>query len=302
MVIFIEKITYLEVVIINIIEKLRVRIGKILDLNIFRNLSDVTFLKLKYFIRTSNFLNLKNPKRFNEKLQWLKLNSPDDLYKYIDKYEIRNHIKDTIGEKFLNDLLGVYESYDEINFEKLPNKFVIKATHLSGDVLIVKDKNSIDHTFVKKKLESWLKRNYYWEHRERAYGKIEPRIIIEKFLIDNISDYKFYCFNGDVKLVQVISDRESKKSINFYNLDWKKLNIKRVGVSNYKDFEMPQNFDEMVNISKKLSKIHKFVRVDLYNIEGEIIFGELTFFPTAGFSNFNNKKYDYLLGSWLNID
>lgn len=179
-------------------------------------LNDETFLKIKYRLIMGKKLNLENPKTFNEKLQWLKLYDRKDIYTtMVDKYEAKKYVADIIGEEYIIPTLGIYNSFEEIDFSKLPNQFVIKPTHTSGDIYICKDKNKIDYKKLKKEVKRWLKRKYYYLHREWPYKNIKPRIIIEKLMIDkyseDIKDYKFMCFNEKVKCSFVCSGRRNKE-------------------------------------------------------------------------------------------
>jgi hypothetical protein len=177
----------------------------LLNFKVFRIIPDKMYLKIKYRLRIGKKLDLENPKTYNEKLQWLKLYDRKPEYTMmVDKYEVRKYIAKTIGEEYLIPLLGVYERYEEINFDDLPNQFVLKPNHTSGDIFICKDKSIIDHVKLKKEINKWLKRRYYWVHREWPYKNIKPRVICEKYLQDNITDYKFMCFNGELKMIEIV--------------------------------------------------------------------------------------------------
>lgn len=181
-------------------------------------LNDETFLKIKYRLIMGKKLNLENPKTFNEKLQWLKLYDRKDIYTtMVDKYEAKKYVANIIGDEYIIPTLGIYNSFEEIDFNKLPNQFVIKPTHTSGDIYICKDKNKIDYKKLKKEINRWLKRKYYYLHREWPYKDIKPRIIIEKYMDNKLSeemkDYKFMCFNGKVKCSFVCSGRRNKERI-----------------------------------------------------------------------------------------
>ena len=253
-------------------------------------------------------LNLSNPKKFNEKLQWLKLYDRNPKYTNLtDKFKVRKYISKTIGQEYLIPLLGVYNSYDEIDFNKLPNEFVLKPNHTSGDIFICKDKSKIDYGKLEKEVNNWLKKNYYWTSREWIYKNIKPRIICEKYMVDEsgteLKDYKFMCFNGEPRIIQVMSGRNNGSyNINHFDLEWNKIEIPRKGhKESAKIIKKPENLERMISISKELSNSISFVRIDFYNIEGRIYFGEITLFPASGYVGFGDEKDDYLLGSWLEL-
>lgn len=269
---------------------------------------DNTYLKMMYKLNTGKNLNLDNPKTFNEKLQWLKLYDRKIEYtKMVDKYAVRDYIKSTIGEEYLIPLLGVYDTFDEINFEKLPNQFVIKTTHDCGGVVICKDKNKFDKNEARRKINKHINRNYYYAWREWPYKNVKPRIICEKYIYDKskngLNDYKFFCFDGNVKLVQVNMDRNRDHTINFYDIDWNLIDLS-TSYRNKLDtpIEKPFNFENMINIAQKLSKNIPYLRVDLYNVEGKIYFGELTFYHQSGYCSFNPNYYDEIIGNWIDIN
>ncbi|MBG9814563.1 glycosyl transferase [Bacillus endophyticus] len=275
---------------------------------IFRGVPDSIFLKAKYRLIMGERLNLKNPVTYNEKIQWLKLNDRDPKYtQLVDKYEVRNYISKTIGEEYLIPLLGVYNSFEEIDFKNLPNQFVLKCTHDSGGLVICKDKHNFNKEAARKKINKSMKRNYYYNHREMPYKNIKPRIICEKFMVDEsgteLKDYKFMCFNGNVKCSFVCLNRNSPGGLNvdFYDMDWKPMPFERRYPKSEKIIPKPKNFEKMVELSQILSRDLSFIRVDFYESNGKLYFGELTFYPGSGFEEFTPKKYDYILGSWLQL-
>ncbi len=243
--------------------------------------------------------NLKGPQSFAEKIQWLKLNWYDELaVQCADKYLVREYIKKTIGEEYLNDLLGVYENIDEIDYASLPDQFVLKGTHGSHFNIICPDKSKLDWNKEKAKLRRWSSINYYWQNREWVYRDLKPRFIVEKYLDDksgsSLTDYKFYCFNGKPEFCQVIKNRGKNESIDFYDLNWKHLpftGLRRIPFADSK-IQKPVGYEEMVQLAKKLSAPFPFVRADFYNIDGKILFGELTFFPQSGLGEFTPIEYD----------
>jgi len=279
-----------------------------LGFKICRIIPDSIYLKIKFRLKMMEKLNLNNPKTFNEKLQWLKLNDRKPEYKnMVDKYEVRKYIADKIGEEYLIPLLGVWDKFEDIDFEQLPNQFVLKPNHTSGNVFICKDKSKINYEKLKKEINSWLNRKYYWVHREWPYKNIKPRIICEKYMVDEsgveLKDYKLFCFNGSVKCSFVGLNRNSSYGLNvdFYDLDWKLMPFERHYPNSGLIIPKPQNYDKMIKISELLSKDIIFVRVDFYEANGRLYFGELTFFPGPGFNEFTPESYDYLLGSWIKL-
>jgi hypothetical protein len=270
---------------------------------------DPWYLKLNYFLIIGKRLDLKNPKTFNEKLQWLKLNDrKPDYTMLVDKYAVRKHIENTIGSEYLMPLLGVWESFDDIDFKKLPNQFVLKCTHDSGSVYICKDKKNIDLNMLKMKYNNFMKRNLFWHAREWSYKNVKPRIMCEKYLVDDsgleLKDYKFMCFNGEVKCSFVCLNRNSENGLNvdIYDMNWKLMPFERRDHPNSGNIILkPKNFDKMVKFAEILSKDMPFVRVDFYETNKQLYFGELTFFPGAGFEEFTPESFDALLGSWIKL-
>lgn len=268
--------------------------------------SDETFLKILYKFNINKELNLENPQTFNEKLQWLKLNDRKDIYTtMVDKYEVKKYVSDIIGEEYVIPTLGVYDNFNEIDFEKLPDKFVMKCTHDSGGVVICKDKKELDIKKAKKKINKSLKNNYYYSGREWPYKNVKPRIIIEELLEDesneDLIDYKFMCFNGKVKCSFVCLNRRSEFGLNvdFYDLEWNKMPFERHYPNSDITLNRPENYERMIQLAEKLAKNIPFVRVDFYNVKGKIYFGELTFYPGSGFEEFTPYEWDKKLGNML---
>lgn len=277
-------------------------------LGMYDNLSDEDYIKKMYYSYFGREIDLNNPKTFNEKLQWLKLNDRNSEYaSIVDKYEIKKLILEQIGEKYVVPTYGVWDSFEEINFNLLPNRFVLKTTHDSGGVVICKNKKSFDLKKAKRILNHSLKNNYYNHTREWPYKNVKPRIIAEMFLgTDNeeIDDYKVHCFNGEPRITLVCSGRYSDTGLteDFYDNDWNHLNLKRPGVSNsVKSHSKPANFDEMLSISRILSKNYTFIRVDFYIVHNRLYLGELTFYPAGGFDGYEPEEYDMILGKWLDL-
>ena len=269
---------------------------------------DQQYLKLIYWVRFNKKLNLSNPLTFNEKLQWLKLNNRKKEYSdMVDKVEAKKYVTSIIGKQYIIPTLQVCNQFKEIDFENLPEQFVIKVTHTSGDVFICKNKSKLDTNELEKKINKWLKKNYYLEHREWPYKNVKPRIIIEQFMEDDevkdLRDYKIFCFNGKPEIILVCSNRHGKdKNTDFYNTKWERVSMTRENHDNSSGISKPTNLAEMLEIAKKLSKEIPFVRVDLYEINRKIYFGELTFFPSAGFEGFRPNDIDLKLGEKININ
>jgi hypothetical protein len=270
-------------------------------------LPDKEYLKIIYKARTSQKLKLDEPQSYNEKLQWLKLHDRQREYiKMVDKYEVREYIKDTIGEEYLIPLIGVYSNFDEINFDELPNEFVLKCTHDSGGVVLCQDKMKIDLNLAKRKIEKSFKCNYYWKAREWPYKNVKPRIVCEKFMVDEsgteLKDYKIFCFNGEPKLVQVDFDRFNGHKRNIYDTNWNYISLEyNHSTHPEKEFKKPEKLEVMLKFAKILSTGIPFVRIDFYSINSKIYFGEITFYPESGFGKFTPESYDELLGSWLQL-
>ena len=267
---------------------------------------DSNYLRILYRYRLGKKLNLENPQTFNEKIQWLKLYDRKDLYtKIVDKYEVRNYIKSKIGEEYLIPLIGIYNSFDEIDFEVLPKQFVIKCTHDSGGLVICKDKNKLDKEKARKKINRCLSRNYFYNTREWPYKNVKPRIIIEKYMVDEsgtqLKDYKFFCFDGEAKALFVASDRDIDTRFDFYDTEFKKIPLKQYYENGTKEISKPKGYEEMLLLASKLSKGFPHVRVDFYDINGQIYFGELTLSHFSGMKKFEPEKYDYIFGEWIKL-
>ena len=255
---------------------------------ILRILPTKIALYVIFFRGYHKILNLKNPKYYGEKIQWLKLNGGlEELSDLVDKYEVRKYIKDTIGKKYLNDLYGVYDRVEDINFEELPNQFVLKCTNGSGTVIVCDDKNKLNIKKIKKEMKKWLKDKYWKEKKEFQYKNIKNRIIIEKYLENNsksLTDYKFYCFDGKVYCYGIFYDRFINKSIDFYDRKGNKLEGVKTCMIKNSDIIEPydKRIKNMIELSEKLAKEFTFVRVDFYYVNNQVIFGELTFTDGAG--------------------
>ena len=279
-----------------------------LDRKRFITLPDKIYLKLLFKERTNNKLNLKKPLSFNEKLQWLKLNNRKDIYtKMVDKYEVKKYVSKIIGEEYIIPTLGIYDSFDEINFNKLPNQFVIKCTHDSGSTIICKDKSEFNIEKAKKKINKALKQNYYYGSREWPYKNVKPRIIIEQYMVDEsgieLKDYKIFNFNGISRLIQVDFGRFKEHKRNFYDINWNY--IKELSIQYPTDqntiIKKPENLEKMIELAQKLSQDIPHLRTDFYSINGKIYFGELTFYHGSGFEKFEPEDWNYKLGKWIDL-
>ena len=268
--------------------------------------NDELYIKLRYFSGMKKFPDLKHPRTYNEKLQWLKLNDKHKEYtRLVDKYAVKEYIeKLNWGGKTI-PTLGVWDKFDDIDFAQLPNQFVLKTTHDSGGIVIVKDKNKMDMQKARKKLEKSLQRKYFLMSREYPYKDVKPRIIAEKFMVDEsgteLKDYKFFCFNGEVKFLFVATDRPFDTRFDFFDADFNHLPFKQGHPWAKKEIKKPANFEEMKRAAAALSKGMPHVRVDLYNINGEIYFGELTFFHFSGVVPFEPAEWDEKIGDYLKL-
>lgn len=271
--------------------------------------TDKAYLKFKFRLVMDRKLNLKNPTMYNDKLQWLKLYDRNPLYTtMVDKYAIKGYVANIIGEEYIIPTLGVWDKFDDIDFDSLPDQFVLKCTHDSGGLVICKDKKNLDLKKAKEKIEKSLRTDYYLYAREWPYKNVPRKIIAEKFIKDSASedgdlrDYKFMCFNGEVKCSFVCSERKKGLRVTFFDKEWKRMPFDRHYPQSDKLIPQPLKYEEMVHLSEILSKDISFVRVDFYEVDGQIYFGEMTFFPGAGFEEFNPEEWDSILGSWINID
>jgi hypothetical protein len=293
--------------VIKVINEPALLIKKFLNLKISRIIPDKLYLKIKYRIRMGKKLDLTNPRTFNEKLQWLKLNDRKREYtKMVDKYEVRKYISDLIGEKYLIPIIGVYNNFEEIDFESLPNQFVLKCTHDSGGIVICKDKKALSIEDARNQINYSLNRNYYFLSREWPYKNVKPRIICEKYMVDEsgteLKDYKIFCFDGTPKIIEVDYNRFNGHKRNIYDTNWKYLPFSiEYPTDPNTEINRPSKLDEMLEISKKLSKGFHHLRVDLYLIKGEIYFGEVTFYHEAGMAKFHPHEFEMQMGSWINI-
>lgn len=280
-----------------------------LNLPVIRSIApDKWYLSIRYFEHFGKNPNWKKPTTFNEKLQWLKVNyRKDEFTKMVDKYAVREYIAEKIGKEYLIDLVGgPWESVEEIDFDALPNQFVLKCTHDSGSVFICKDKKDFDIAEVKKKISKALKFNMYWYGREWPYKNVKPRIIAEKYMVDEsgteLKDYKVFNFGGEPKFIQVNFGRFSDSKKNYYNTNWEYMPIKNhFPTDKNADIKKPEKLDEILKLSSILSRELPFLRTDFYSINDKIYFGELTFFPASGFVPFEPECWDRKFGDMINL-
>ncbi|MDP3388284.1 MAG: ATP-grasp fold amidoligase family protein [Eubacteriales bacterium] len=268
---------------------------------------DKLYLKIVFFMRFHRMLSFKRPETLNEKLQWLKIYDRRPEYtKLVDKYEVRKVIADAIGEDHLIPLLGVWDSADEIDYDRLPNQFVLKCTHDSKSIVICKDKKNFDFEAAKKKLNKKLKTDFYLMGREWPYKDVKPRIIAEKYMVDEsgveLKDYKIMCFNGNPDNMMVCYNRtDDHTDFKFFDLSWNWLNY----ICGDEDLggvdlpEKPKGYNEMMTIARQLSRDYYFTRIDLYDINGHIYFGEITLHPASGLGKVINSTADRELGKKL---
>lgn len=282
--------------------------------NFFRWLPDATYLKLLYRFKMGHRLNLKNPQTFTEKLQWLKLyNRKPEYTKMVDKYAVKEYVTKIIGEEYIIPTLGVWDKPEDIDWDSLPNQFVLKTTHGGGGggVVICKDKTTFDKASAIAKLKESMASDIYSGLREWPYKNVPKRIIVEKFMTpekspapNDLPDYKFFCFNGEPKCCQVIRDRHTKETIDFYDMDWNHMpfvGLNPVARNGLTPVIRPGNLDEMKEICRKLADSQSFVRVDLYVIDDKSYFGELTLYPASGMGVFTPSEWNGKLGDWLTL-
>lgn len=274
---------------------------------LYNHMPDEEYLKRKFKACMGKELNLENPQTFNEKLQWLKLYDRKPEYTMmVDKVKVRDYIAETIGEEYLIPLLGVWEDPEDIDFDALPNQFVLKCNHNSGlGMCICKDKTKLDIPKVKRELKKGLAQDYYLTGREWPYKDVPRRIIAEKYMVDEsgteLKDYKVMCFNSVPRIIQLHRGRFGDHTLDFYDSVWKRVNFTWDCPQSEISWDRPYFLDEMLKLSEKLSLGIPELRVDWYFAEKHLYFGELTFSPTSGFSGMTPEQWDYTLGSWIEL-
>ena len=270
---------------------------------------DRTYLKLKYRANFGKKLNLKNPKTFNEKLQWLKLYDRKPEYTaMVDKYEAKKYVAERIGEEYIIPTLGVWDSVEDIDFDALSNQFVLKCTHDSGGLVICRDKSQLNIEEAKKELDKALKSNFYYLFREWPYKNVRPRIIAEQYMEDaatgELRDYKFFCFDGVAKALFVATERQKsgeEVKFDFYDMNFEHLDFRQGHPNSEAEISKPETFDTMWRLGEELSKGIPQLRVDFYEVNGKTYFGEMTFFHHAGFMPFDPEEWDDTFGSWIEL-
>lgn len=266
--------------------------------------------KIYYYMFFKRRLNLEEPKFFNEKIRWLALNYypyNETVVRCTDKYEVRKYIEKKGLGHLLNDLIGVWDTWDEIDWKALPNQFALKCTHGARYNIICNNKADISEKDSEKKIKRWLKEDFSLFNAEKHYSKITPRVICEKYLGGNMVDYKFYCFHGEPKFFYVSTGfahgDDKKVQMDYYNIDGTKAPFKRPDYSNFEnDSDLPDNLEEMIKISKILSEDFPFVRVDLFSLNGKIYFSELTFTPGSGLMVIEPTEYLKRWGNYINLE
>ena len=269
-------------------------------------MSDEQYIKITYKLAFGRKINLANPKAYTEKINWYKLNYRDPLMKQCaDKYDVREYVRTKIGDKYLNDMLGLWENADQIDFEALPQKFVLKPTNGSGDVVVCKDKSTFDIEAAKKTLTLYSKRHFSGKTKEWAYYDLPYRIIGERYIESSdefqIKDYKFFCFNGEPEFLFVASERGTDAlKFDFFDKKWNRIDVRNGHDHNFK-LEKPEHLGEMLDVARALSADFPHVRVDLYEEEGKIYFGELTFYHFGGFVKFEPDEWDFKFGKYFKL-
>ncbi len=273
----------------------------------YNRLSDEEYLKRKYEAVFHKTLNLDNPQTFNEKLQWLKLYDRRPEYTVmVDKYAVKDYVAGMIGEEYIIPLLGVWDQFDDIPFDKLPDQFVLKCTHDCGGIIICRNKKEFRRAEAKKKLERCMKRNYYWYSREWPYKDVTPRIIAEKFMEEepgaDLKDYKIFNFDGKPRLIQVDFDRFTDHKRNLYTTDWQYLEAAiQFPTDPQKKIRKPERLQEMLKLAGRLSRGIAHVRTDFYIIHDRIYFGELTFYHGSGLEHFTPDLLGKYMGEMIKL-
>ena len=270
---------------------------------------DKLFLRLSYYFRMGKWLHLKHPKTFNEKIQWLKLYGRRLIDTVLsDKYAVKEYIAKTIGSQYVIPLLGVWDRFEDIDFDSLPNQFVLKCTHDSGGVVVCKDKAAFDKEAAKNVINKGLQNNYYVYSREKAYRDIPRRIIAEEYKEDaatkDLRDYKFFCFDGIPKVLFIATERQSQNDetkFDFFDVDFNHLPFTNGHPNAAIPPEKPKRFEEMKQLAATLSKGIPHVRVDFYEANGQVYFGEMTYSHWGGMKPFEPEEWDRILGEWIHL-
>ena len=280
-------------------------------------LPDKIYISLRYRFYMGTWINWKKPKTFTEKINWLKIyNRQPQFTQMVDKYAVKDYVSNIIGEDYIIPTLGVWNSIEEVDFSSLPEQFVMKTTHGGGScgIIVCKAKSRLNYIDVRNKIKKALKIDIYREYREWPYKNVKKRILVEKYMVPkkmqnnplyDLTDYKFYCFNGEPIYCQVIRNRNEEETIDFYDMDWNHQVFVGLNpnVCNGKtNVDKPLQLEKMKDICRKLSKSIPFVRIDLYNIDNNIYFGEITFFPASGFGAFSPNEWNKKLGDLIDLE
>ena len=275
---------------------------------IYNKMPDEEFLKKRYRKRLGRTLELSDPSTFSEKMQWLKLNNRRPEYAVmVDKFAAKNYVANILGDKYVTPTLGVWDHYAEIDFDSLPEKFVLKCTHNSGGLMICNDRKTVDWDKGRKQIENALMKNYYLSSREWPYKDVPPRIIAEEYLENNeegLHDYKIWCFNGEPVYIQYITGRIGDQTYErFYNLNWELQNFSYHNPLMKEPVKRPDCLEELLWAASELAKNQPFVRTDFYVLEdGSIRFGEITFYPMSGMEQWHPVEMDRILGDRIDLN
>ena len=280
------------------------------DIVAYYLLPDSWYLRIRYREVFHKSLHLCHPKKFTEKMQWLKIHDRKPIYhQLVDKYEVKPIIAGIIGEQYIIRTLGVWDKFEEIDWNSLPNQFVLKCTHDSASIIVCKDKstfNPAEHAW--KYNDVYMKRDYYhFENKQWAYKDLKSRIIAEEYIeddrYDSLSDYKLYCFNGKAKGVYVTINRFTNLSVSMYDMDWNLMPFEHIHPNKGEKISKPKCLREMTMLAEKIARYidNPFVRVDFYEVKGKVYFGEVTFYPEGGMCYFEPEEWDYTLGSWMDL-
>ncbi len=273
----------------------------------FNCLTDKAYVKLMYKANFRRSLNLKQPQTFNEKLQWLKLYDRKSEYTtMVDKHSVKNYVANIIGEEYIIPTIGVWDSFEEIDFDSLPEQFVLKCTHDSGGLVICKDKSKLDKSLAEIKIKKSLKTDYYKHGREWPYKNVPKKVIAEKYMVDEsgteLKDYKFFCFDGEVKAMFISTNRGTNQHCDdFYDENFNRIPVRKGHPNSNVQRTKPETFEQMKALAKKLSADIPHVRVDFYDVNGKIYFGEMTFFSGGGMVPFVPDRWDYTFGNWIKL-
>lgn len=266
------------------------------------------YVFLSYYSFMGKKPNMSNPQTFQEKIQWLKIHyKRKDMHKLVDKYEVKKIVSQMIGDQYVIPTVGIYNNVEEIPFDILPKRFVVKSTHSSHSSWVCLDKDNFDWDVVKRQYREDSKTSPYYKYKEWAYKGVKPRLIIEQFMGvegQELIDYKFYCFGGEPKYCQVITNRSSRETIDFYDNDWNHMpfiGLNKNAIYSNVPIARPTQLEIMLEISSNLSKDFPFARVDLYEILGKVYFGEITFYPGGGLGHFVPEKWEIILGEMIKL-